>query len=529
MQKGCARGIAQITLALITLIFILIGIAFGGDKIISLIIGGQLDRQSAISEHKRQERIREAEIQTQVQTIEALRWLEIGASAMWIILNGALALVFLGASSAVALGVGRLALGRVRSTREGWAVAHARASRQLIPQTLTYSPVSHYSVKGNAQPSLPLPPLLLPSSLPPFTAMMTIPLHAPSVALLGLRSGGEQITNKWVTAKHIAVIGPTGGGKSVLFKMLIVQGLRAGHDIHILDPHFTSFDAETGEDWTPVTSCLRSQPAIQVSDIVLRLEWAVGEMKKRLQLRNKGEKYLPHIIRLVLDEVPGIVDEDDSAAGLISRILREGRKVGILLQIATQDMLAKTLGFKSGGAVRKNFSTAYIMRGCDPTSARLFIKDKEFRPNLLEVGIAGIVTEGQRGHVIARIPYASNEAVLSILAQPTAHQPLLAQPSQIHTISPISPAAPPAAPPAALPAATASKNSGGVAGESSDSGGSSAIAIAAVGGGSAKAICFSVWDVNPDVSHGAVMEIAGIGKRSTVRSYKTAWKKRGLS
>lgn len=426
-KQGCARGIAQITLALIVLIFLLVGFAYGGDKIISIITFGQLDRQAAARQHEREERVKEAQTETEIAKAENLRWLEIVASGSWLALKGGIALVILLASGSIVVAFWRLALGQTLASKAGWSVLQTHAARQPVPQNLTYSPTQRiqYSIKNNKE-GAPLELVKL-ANLPSFTDLKDISLPTPDKALLGLMGEGKTITNKWTKAKHICIIGPTGGGKSVLSKTLIVQSLRAGHDVHILDPHFTAFDAESGEDWTPITSCLQAQPVTQVEDIVNRLKWAVGEMNHRLELREQREKYLPYIIRIVLDEIPAIVEQSKEAAGLISRILREGRKVGILLQLAAQDMLAATLGFKNGAAVRKNFSTAFLMRDCDPVSARLFIKNKEFNPDMLEVGAAGIVTEGIRGHSVARIPFTSNEAVQKILggaiAQPAQSTP----------------------------------------------------------------------------------------------------------
>lgn len=399
-------------------------------------------------------------------------------------------------------------------------VAHA-SNRRI--EKVNYNLKGHLPAPAQSTPVVhiedPAIPLLPESQLPDFTDLAQVNLPAPSVALLGLLQEGRQLTNKWLKAKHIAIVGPTGGGKSVLSKTLIVQSLRANHDVHILDPHFTRFDAETGEDWTPVTRKLSADPATRIADIESRLDWLVKEMTARLVLREEGQRYMPNIIRVVLDEVPAIVGQSDDAADMISRILREGRKVGVLLQLATQDMLAKTLGFSDGAAVRKNFSTAFIMRDCDPTSSRLFIKDKEFKADYLEVGVSAVVTEGIRGHQIARIPYTSNEAVDIILGRSVATKVLSDLNDQSclieHQIGEVALIEKPIA-------AQSSTDSGSVAAQSSSSTAGSATAI------DAKRLTFMLLDKDPNISNDklytAIIPIFDCAK-SSIRAYRTEWKR----
>lgn len=524
-KKGCLYklkyGMASLTISMLLLLFLCAAFVYGGDWMVSIVHNGFINRSGVESEARREEELSQLEHELEIAQKKELADLQTARHESWLmaqIVVIGLGVIIIGAG---AVATWRLALGRTRSVREGWVVADRWASRQPVPETLTYAPHVHISTKSNHQALTEgqLPALLNLSALPNFTDLMNIPLPAPEIALLGLGTGGEPITNKWTKAKHIAIIGPTGGGKSVVSKTLIVQALRARHEVHILDPHFTRFDAETGEDWSPVTNRLKNQPATKVEEIVSRLKWVVHEMNHRLELRAKGEKYQPYICRIVLDEVPAIVEQDEEAAGLIARILREGRKVGVLLQMASQDMLAKTLGFKNGAAVRKNFSTAFIMRDCDTTSARLFVRDNEFKSDQLDVGIAAIVTEGQRGHVVARIPYTSNEAVERILSPTTAPTPLLTQlPAKpaIHQLS---------APTAPISPVVTDKNTHQQRQTAADNSGSGSIRAIAAGGDSAKAIAFAIWDVNPDASHDAVMNVTGIDKRGTVRSYKTQWKK----
>lgn len=64
------------------------------------------------------------------------------------------------------VGFGRLMLGRTRSMREGAVIAHAAASKQPVPQSLTYSPRTQHSIKDVTTGQLGQSPaqLLAPSS-----------------------------------------------------------------------------------------------------------------------------------------------------------------------------------------------------------------------------------------------------------------------------------------------------------------------------------------------------------------------------
>jgi hypothetical protein len=143
------------------------------------------------------------------------------------------------------------------------------------------------------------------------------------------------------------------------------------------------------------------------------LTWlATDELPRRLELRATGQRVgMPHV--LAIDELPAIVAEVKDAPEHLGRILREGRKGGLLTIGAAQDFLVKTIG--GTGAVRDCYRTAFYVGG-DAQTARVLLDVK------------GAVDDGQLGRGLAylrsrptltaelvRVPLASNAALDRLL------------------------------------------------------------------------------------------------------------------
>src|SRR5260221_12116084 len=191
--------------------------------------------------------------------------------------------------------------------------------------------------------------------------------------LLGLAPGGGYITVPLKSLCHVALAGATGGGKSILMRLLLSQLIFVGARVILADPHFALVDAESGEDWRPIASRLYMEPSVSYPAIKDTLKWmATDELPKRLERRRAGELTgTPYF--LALDELPAIVNKVPDAPDYMADLAREGRKVGLYLVSAAQDWLVKTIG--GSGAVRDCFRTAIYVGG-GATTARLLLDVK---------------------------------------------------------------------------------------------------------------------------------------------------------
>src|SRR5205085_4006254 len=126
---------------------------------------------------------------------------------------------------------------------------------------------------------------------------------------------------------HVALAGATGEGKSVLIRLLMAQLCFIGADVLLLNPHYTRYAIDSGEDWTPFEPYLYDNPMRCKSYAV------IGEY-----LRRAAEEMLPARLEcysqslppgkpfyIILDELPAIVKRIPQAAGYMSDLLREGR------------------------------------------------------------------------------------------------------------------------------------------------------------------------------------------------------------
>ena len=222
---------------------------------------------------------------------------------------------------------------------------------------------------------------------------------------------------------HVALAGNTGGGKSSTMRMLMAQLCKAGANVLLLNPHYTDYDLEYDEDWTPFKPYLMHDPleCTEYSVIEFYLKQVATVLLPKRLARRKQSLPLGKPYFIVMDELPAIIKKIPAVPGYLEDILREGRKVGIYLIVASQDFLVKTISPNGGGAVRDCYRTAYYSGG-DATTANILldVPAKEIPEH--ELGKGQVMFRG--GSVVkkavrATVPYTDNEALYRLLGPST--------------------------------------------------------------------------------------------------------------
>jgi hypothetical protein len=223
---------------------------------------------------------------------------------------------------------------------------------------------------------------------------------------------------------HVALAGNTGGGKSSIMRMLMLQLCHLRVRVLLLNPHYTRYDLENGEDWTPFEPYLVHPPMecrkYEVIEHYLRAA-AKDLIPKRLEKRANSQPVgKPYFI--VIDELPSIVREVENAPDYMRVILEEGRKVGVFLISAAQDFLVKTISPKAGGgSIRECYRTVYYVGG-DPTTARTLLDTQ--RGDVIpedELGKGTVMFRGVPSKKAAKVyvPYVDNESLYMLLGKST--------------------------------------------------------------------------------------------------------------
>ena len=295
-----------------------------------------------------------------------------------------------------------------------WHVTRlAEATRPQAPHTLHYRPQTTATTATTA-PSAPIPGAEAPG-LPGVVDLATLS-YRPSIdrILLGLASGNELITVGARALCHVALLGATGQGKTAALRLLIPQLLALRGRVVIIDPHYTDYDAETGEDWRAIRPRLYQAPAVSPGEIDNALGYLTEEIDRRMELRREGQTVGPPIWA-AFDELPRIVDSVPRATERLTYVLREGRKIGVFAIGASQSMLVKSLGGDS--TARECYRTAYYAGGDQRSATALLdLPAREIPEGALGRGVVMLRSAARSTPTLARVPWASNEAIEGLLA-----------------------------------------------------------------------------------------------------------------
>ena len=233
---------------------------------------------------------------------------------------------------------------------------------------------------------------------------------------------------------HVALAGSTGGGKSSIMRMLMLQLCKSKLQVLLLNPHYTDYDLEAygpdgkpcPEDWTPFKPYLIDDPIRCMNPTVIEhylKQAATDIIPRRLEKRAKGQSVgKPYFI--VIDELPSIVKSVKMAPDYMSTILREGRKTGVFLISASQDFLVRTIAPDgSGGAVRDCYRTAFYVGG-DTTTAKVLLDmaPKEIHEDELGKGVVMLRGSASKKASQVHVPYVDNESLYVLLGPSTYKQ-----------------------------------------------------------------------------------------------------------
>ena len=233
--------------------------------------------------------------------------------------------------------------------------------------------------------------------------------------MLGIEEG-QPVTAPVRDLCHVGIAGATGGGKSTVMRLLLTQLLASGASVVLADPHYADVDPKSGDDWRTIRAGLHLPPSYRYRDIRELLGWLVREMETRLEMRRRGEIWASSLF-LAFDEYPLIAQNVPEAADLVGRILREGRKVDVLVLGAFQDALVRSIG--GDGAVRENYRTAYYLGGDQHTARVLLDVRGRVDDSRLGRGVALLRSPATTPAREVSVPRLGNEAIAAILPPST--------------------------------------------------------------------------------------------------------------
>jgi hypothetical protein len=309
----------------------------------------------------------------------------------------------------------------------GWLPPDAKVS-------ITTPPIRESALPASVLAAPPIsteaPPLQLPGVM---TLGQVVGYHPTrDRILLGLGPGGVLHTVSIEELLHLLIVGRTGGGKSVIERLVMTcLGAIPDVELHWWNPHYTPRDPDTGDEWDLIAArCVGGRALTDEGEILAALERMarVDLPARKARYRVGAHPGPPRFY--VIDEAPVLAAADKRFMPWLGAVLREGRKFGLYIIMATQDALISTLGGSSG--LRAQAQTVYYVGG-DSYSAKALLgfvpPDPEGR------GICHLKSTATPSSPLIRVPRPTNADVRAWLG------PLVNAVSPVsETVSPVSPA-----------------------------------------------------------------------------------------
>lgn len=180
--------------------------------------------------------------------------------------------------------------------------------------------------------------------LPPARPQLEAP---PPLALPAPQEAGPIVELPRLANGHVLIAGETGSGKTNAMQAV----LRSRQGVVVLDPH-----DQPGKWSHTVIGGGRDFEAI--ADYMARMAAMLDERYERLH--TAGGDFEP--LTVAVDEMPAIISAAGSSVAEVWREwLREGRKVGLLLAIATQSTRVRTLGIEGESDLLDNFAAVLVL------------------------------------------------------------------------------------------------------------------------------------------------------------------------
>src|SRR5437764_1362768 len=111
---------------------------------------------------------------------------------------------------------------------------------------------------------------------------------------------------------HIALTGPTGGGKTSILRKLLMQLAYLQCHLTLCDIHYAPIKEDgNGKpiDWRPIEKRLAQPPIRDIDTIAEWMEWlAFGELQARIDRQYRGEK-VGRPLFFTIEELPAVLDE----------------------------------------------------------------------------------------------------------------------------------------------------------------------------------------------------------------------------
>src|SRR6266496_3442760 len=225
---------------------------------------------------------------------------------------------------------------------------------------------------------------------------------------------------------HSIATGPTGGGKTNIVRMELMQLIYIRCEVVLMDIHYAPIkEDEDGNpiDWRPIVTRLAQPPIFNMKTIIQWMKWlAYTELESRIARQRSGQP-IGRPIFFTIAELPAVLDEaGDEIADPLAKVLRQGRQYQIFFVGDSQDLLTKTLHMSTGP--REAFRTGFYTGG-DATTAKALLD----LPNGVKLSEEGL---GQQGLVYlktavhpytqARVGWASNESLYELFQTPASER-----------------------------------------------------------------------------------------------------------